>query len=334
MLADKKPLLGITMGDPAGIGPEIIAKALMDRGIYEQCKPLVIGDKDTLRQALPFCGGHPVIHPVDRPEGGRFTFGTLDVLHTPVPGFDAGGITPGKVQAEAGKAAYEYIKEACRLAMAGKIDAIVTAPISKEAIRAAGIPAIGHTEIFGELTGTPNPLTMFQVGKLRVFFLSRHVSLRKACDLVTEDNVYRCILQCQTAMEQLGMAEGTLAVAGLNPHNGEHGMFGDEETTQIVPAVLRANREGLRCTGPIPADSVFSQALQGKFAAVLSLYHDQGHVATKTLDFERTISVTLGLPFIRTSVDHGTAFDIAGYGIASPVSMKEAIRIAEGYLRK
>ena len=181
------------------------------------------------------------------------------------------------------------------------------------------------------MTGTHDPLTMFQVHNLRVFFLSRHVSLRKACDMVTKERLSDYIERCCKALEMLGLPSSTLAVAGLNPHNGEHGLFGDEEVREVEPAVKEAAAKGIPVVGPVPADSVFHQALHGKYGAVLSLYHDQGHIATKTLDFERTISLTLGMPFLRSSVDHGTAFDIAGQGIAGAVSMEEAIRLAAEY---
>ena len=195
----------------------------------------------------------------------------------------------------------------------------------------AEVPYIGHTEIVGALTGTENPLTMFQVRNLRVFFLTRHVSLRKACDLVTKDSLLTFIHDCVKALEVLGVKNPKIAVAGLNPHSGEHGLFGTEEVDHVIPAVETAKARGIDIEGPIGADSVFYQALNGRYDVVLSLYHDQGHIATKMVDFERTISITNGMPILRTSVDHGTALDIAGKGIASPVSMIEAIRLAVEY---
>jgi 4-hydroxythreonine-4-phosphate dehydrogenase len=240
----------------------------------------------------------------------------------------------GAVQRMGGRAAFDYLERAVGLALSGKVDAVTTAPINKESLRAAKVDFIGHTEILAALTRVEEPLTMFQVRALRVFFLSRHVSLRQACDLVTGERVLEAIRRCSEALRQLGVVEGTLAVAGLNPHCGEHGLFGDEEAREIEPAVREAQRLGHRVAGPVPADSVFHQALQGRYSAVLALYHDQGHIAAKTVDFERTVSVTLGLPFLRTSVDHGTAFDIAGTGKASAVSMKEAILAAADYVRR
>jgi 4-hydroxythreonine-4-phosphate dehydrogenase len=237
----------------------------------------------------------------------------------------------GRVDAACGKAAYDCIVKAVELAKDGLVDALATTPINKEALNAAGIDYIGHTEILAALTNTLDPLTMFQVRDLRVFFLTRHLSLQAACRSVTEERVYQYIRRCCGALARLGIDKPRIAVAGLNPHCGEHGLFGDEEDAVIVPAIERARREGFDAHGPKPADSVFHFALNGAWDCVLSLYHDQGHIATKMVDFERTIALTLGLPFLRTSVDHGTAFDIAGTGKASAVSMTEAIRLAALY---
>ena len=190
---------------------------------------------------------------------------------------------------------------------------------------------IGHTEIFAGLTGADDPLTMFEVRNLRVFFLSRHVSLKEACEIVKKDRIENYIRRCAAELKKLGVDDGTIAIAGLNPHCGEHGLFGFEEVNEIIPAVNQLKKEGYNVEGPIGADSVFHQALEGRYSAVLSLYHDQGHIAAKTFDFDRTISVTLGMPILRTSVDHGTAMDIAGKGIASSLSMVEALRIGAKY---
>ncbi len=291
-----KPRIGITVGDPAGIGPEIVMKTLADRGIHEICEPVVFG-----------------------------MYEPADLL--------AAGIVSGRISAAGGIAAFDAIKEAVIAFRKGEIDALATAPLNKESLHAANVPYIGHTEILAGLTGSEDPLTLFETLSLRTFFLSRHVSLRQACDLVTEDRVYRYLVRCSAALRDgLGIAEPLIAVAGLNPHCGEHGMFGTEEEC-IPPAIERAVREGVRAVGPIGADSVFHLAKTGRYDAVLSLYHDQGHIACKTLDFERTISLTLGLPFLRTSVDHGTAFDIAGKGIASAVSMIEAVKVAARYAK-
>ena len=215
--------------------------------------------------------------------------------------------------------------------MDGKADAVATTPINKESLHAAEINFIGHTEIFGALTGTEDPLTMFETNGMRVFFLTRHLSLRAMLDQITKDRIIDYVVRCTEALRRLGVTEGTMAVAGLNPHSGEHGLFGWEEVNEIAPAVEELKKMGYDVAGPVPADSVFHQTALGKYNSVLSLYHDQGHIATKTLDFDRTISITNGMPILRTSVDHGTAFDIAGKNIAGAVSMKEAIRLAAKY---
>lgn len=324
-----KPVIGIPMGDPAGIGPEIVMKALKNEKLYEICRPLVVGDKAVLEAIERILGTGLAIHAIKGPEEGVYQPGTVDVLS--LGNVDVDSLEYGKVQAQAGKAAYEYIVKVTELANTGKVTAVATTPINKEAIQAAKVNFIGHTEMLADLTGTEDPLTMFQVYDMRVFFLTRHVSLRKACELVTRERLVDYLIRCDAALKQLGLTKRKMAVAGLNPHNGEHGLFGDEEVREVEPAVAEVQRMGLPVVGPVPADSVFYQALKGRYDAVLSLYHDQGHIATKTVDFERTISLTIGMPFLRTSVDHGTAFDIAGKGIAGSVSMEEAIRLAAEY---
>jgi 4-hydroxythreonine-4-phosphate dehydrogenase len=324
-----RPFIGIPMGDPAGIGPEIVVKALANENIHEICKPVVIGEKKTLEQAMKFCNLELQIRVIKDVNEGNYKKGVLNLID--LGNVDIDILVVGTVQGMAGKAAFEYIKKAVDLALDKKVAAIATTPINKEALKKGGIDYIGHTEILEDLTDSYDPLTMFQVHNLRVFFLSRHVSLKKACDMVTEKRVYDYINRCIKAMERLGIENPRLAVAGLNPHSGEHGLFGDTEVKEIEPAIERAIKNGINVVGPIPADSVFYLALKGSYDAVLSLYHDQGHIATKMVDFERTISITNNLPFLRTSVDHGTAFDIAGTGKASAVSMIEAIRLAAEY---
>ena len=323
------PIIAIPMGDPNGIGPEIVVKALANPAVYEVCRPLVVGDAWCLARAMGFCGLNLMLHTVDDPETGLYQPGfvnLIDLAHD-----DLNLLETGTVQAMAGQCAMDYIVRAVQLAGNSQVAALATTPINKESLRAAQVPHIGHTEILASLTGADDPLTLFETSGLRVFFLTRHVSLRQACNLVTREKVAAGIRRCSASLQQLGVTGGTLAVAGLNPHCGEHGLFGDEEMTAVAPAVADCQAEGHDVVGPVSADSVFYQARIGRFAAVLALYHDQGHIATKTLDFERTISLTLGLPFLRTSVDHGTALDIAGQGIASPVSMLEAIRLAAHY---
>jgi 4-hydroxythreonine-4-phosphate dehydrogenase len=323
------PIVAIPVGDPAGIGPEIVVKALSDPTLYQVCRPLVIGDYDVINDALKHSGGGAKLRLTDRPGDGRYHVGTVNIYG--VQSVDVRTIVRGQPQALCGKAAFAYIERAVNLAMAREVDAIATAPINKESLKAADVPHIGHTEMLAELTGAVDPLTMFEVRGMRVFFLTRHVALRDACRLVTRERVLDYIVRATAALRRLGVTVGAMAVAGLNPHAGEHGLFGREECDHIEPAVRQAQSLGIDVVGPIPADSIFHFALQGKYTSVLSTYHDQGHVACKTLDFERTIAITNGLPFLRTSVDHGTAFDIAGKGIASAVSMVEAIRIAAKY---
>ncbi|MEW8978054.1 MAG: 4-hydroxythreonine-4-phosphate dehydrogenase PdxA [Symbiobacterium sp.] len=324
-----RPLIGITMGDPASIGPEIVAKALSNPEIYALCRPLLIGDGQVMVRAFASTGVRLALNPVARPAEGQYVHGTIDLVD--LRNVDVATLEWGKVQAQAGRASFEYIQRSIDLAMAGEIDAVATSPINKEALKAAQIDFIGHTEIFGALTGSPDPLTMFETRGLRIFFLTRHVSLAQACRMVTRERVLDYIRRCTEALQQLGVERPRLAVAGLNPHGGEHGLFGDEEVREIEPAIAQARAEGYDASGPHPADSVFWHASRGRFDAVLSLYHDQGHIAAKMYDFERTISITAGLPFLRASVDHGTAFDIAGTGQASAVSMEEAIRVAAKY---
>lgn len=240
----------------------------------------------------------------------------------------------GKIQATAGAAAAQFIERAVQEAMAGRVDAIATAPINKEALWRAGYRYLGHTEMLGALTGRPDPLTMFQVRNLRIFFLTRHISLREALDQVRRERLASILPRIDAALRELGVERPRIAVAALNPHAGEGGALGREDLEQIAPAVDEAGQRGLQVDGPIPADSVFAQALEGRYDAVLSLYHDQGHIAAKTVDFHGAVSVTLDLPFIRTSVDHGTAFDIAGKGIAQAESMAAAIIAAADLTRR
>ena len=324
-----KPIIAIPMGDAAGIGPEITVRALADKMIQDIARCVVVGDKDVLEDAIRVSGVDLKIKCIEEPANGDYTPGVLNLID--LDNIDMNTLKIGEIQAMTGQAAYEYIKKATELCLERKADVLTTTAINKESLKLAEVPYIGHTEIVGALTGTENPLTMFQVRNLRVFFLTRHVSLRKACDLVTKDSLLTFIHDCVKALEVLGVKNPKIAVAGLNPHSGEHGLFGTEEVDHVIPAVETAKARGIDLEGPIGADSVFYQALNGRYDAVLSLYHDQGHIATKMVDFERTISITNGMPILRTSVDHGTALDIAGKGIASPVSMIEAIRLAVEY---
>lgn len=319
----------IPIGDIAGVGPEIVVKALACPEVYDWCNPVVVGERSALERALSVTGVKLSLEEITDARLHEYRYGTVSFVD--LKNVRADEVEFGKVQAKAGKAAFEFIERAVDLMKDGQADAIATTTINKEALKAAKIPFIGHTEIIGSLLGTPDPMTMFQVKNLKVFFLTRHLSLKDAIAAVTEENVYRYIKRCCHGMKNLGFENPRIAVAGLNPHAGEHGLFGWEEVREIVPAIERAQKEGILVSGPIGADSVFHIALKGGFDAVISLYHDQGHIATKMVDFERTISVTIGMPFIRTSVDHGTAFDIAGKNIVSELSMYEAIRLAAEY---
>jgi len=324
----KKPIIAIPMGDPAGIGPEIVLKAMLDP-VADKANCLITGDGGTLKKVADLLKIPVKINCISTPAEGDYRVGVANLID--MKNVDQNTLTPGVVSGMCGKAAFGYIAKSIELAMGKQADAVATAPINKESLKAGDINYIGHTEIFGDLTNTEDPLTMFQVLGMRVFFLSRHVSLRRACDIVTKERIIDYVVRCTKALQQLGVTSGKMAIAGLNPHSGERGLFGDEEVVHIEPAVQELTKMGYDVVGPVPADSVFHLARIGRFNSVLSLYHDQGHIATKTLDFDRTIAVTNGMPILRTSVDHGTAFDIAWKGIASPLSMVEAIKVAAEY---
>lgn len=324
-----KPIIAIPMGDPAGIGPEIVVKALNRKEVFQTANCLVVGDRKVLEQAVSFTGSVLKIKVVNKPEEGDYAEGILNLVD--LDNVNMNEFKIGQISGMCGRAAYDYIAKSIELANDKAVAAVATTPINKEALKAGKVDYIGHTEIFGALTGTIDPLTMFEVHGMRVFFLTRHVALRKACELVTKDRIKDYVKRCKEVLSKLGVTEGTMAIAGLNPHSGEHGLFGDEEVNHVTPAVEELQAEGYQVVGPIGADSVFHLALQGRYNSVLSLYHDQGHIATKTLDFERTIAITGGMPILRTSVDHGTAMDIAGKGIASEISMAEAILLGAKY---
>ena len=325
----EKPIIAVTMGDPAGIGPEIVVKSIADKATFDIARCIVVGDKKVMANAIEIVGADLKINTVDSPADGDYSYGVLNMID--LDNIDMSRFEYGKVNAMCGQAAFDYIKKSIEITMDKQADAVATTPINKESLHAAEVDFIGHTEIFGALTGTADPLTMFETNGLRVFFLTRHKSLRDMLDDIKKDRIIDYVERCTGALRRLGVKDGTMAVAGLNPHSGEHGLFGWEEVNEIAPAVLELKERGFSVAGPVPADSVFHQAAQGRYNSVLSLYHDQGHIATKTLDFDRTISITNGMPILRTSVDHGTAFDIAGKGIAGAVSMEEAIRLAAKY---
>ncbi len=330
-MSSNLPIVGITLGDPSGIGPEVIVKALASGKVYAEVRPLVIGSKAIIDREIKSLGLNISVNGVTEPGSGLYKPGTIDV-------FDIDNIAPdipyGEVSAACGRACYEYIEKAVELSLAGKIDAVATAPINKQSIHLAGVEQIGHTEIFASLTNSPDAHVMFHVNKMRIFFLSRHMPLRQAVDYVTRTNVLKAIELCDSAMKSIGFDQARIAVAALNPHASDDGLYGSEEKNELAPAIADAVAGGINAFGPVPADTVFLMFESGKCDAVLSLYHDQGHIPAKVHDVLKTVAVTIGLPFIRTTVDHGTAMDIAGKGLASPVSMEECILVTAQYISK
>lgn len=318
-----KPILGITMGDAAGIGPEIIVKALASKEIYDIARPVVFGDRKIMERTIGIVGGSLNCQTVQEPSLAGRNYGTIDVVDLDNLPLD---LPFAQVDGRAGKAAYEYIEKAVGYALKAQIHAIVTAPLNKEALNLGGCHYPGHTEILGALSGQKDYSMMLVGGALKVIHVSTHVPLRKACDLVKKDRVLRVIRLADDTLKMMGIERPRIAVAGLNPHSGEHGLFGTEDELEIVPAVNEAKAMGMDVTGPVPPDTVFYQAaIKERFDIVVVMYHDQGHIPIKVLGFETGVNVTVGLPFIRTSVDHGTAFDIAGKGIADGKSMTESL---------
>ncbi|GAK07082.1 4-hydroxythreonine-4-phosphate dehydrogenase PdxA [Geomicrobium sp. JCM 19038] len=326
---DKRPFVAVTIGDIAGIGPEIVVKALRMNDVYTICKPIVIGERFVVEEIIDRLGVEVKVNEVTMPSQGSYVPNTINIMSSNT--LEKHTIDYGEIRGEYGKAAYQFILKAVTMAHEGLIDAIATAPINKESLKAGDIKDIGHTEMFARLSNVDDPLTMFEVETMRIFFLTRHVSMKEMIELITEERVFNYIKRSQVALQRLGVQNPTIAVAALNPHAGENGLFGDEERKQIKPAIERAKHLGMKVDGPIPADSVFHKALNQQYDAVLSLYHDQGHIAAKVANFEKTVSITHDLPYLRTSVDHGTAFDIAGRGIASETSMTECIKAAANY---
>ena len=331
------PILGVTMGDPAGVGPEIVARAAALPAISRTARLIVIGSAGAMREAVALTGVPLTVRAVARVGDCHWDEGSLECLD--LRNVDMATLPRGEVSAAAGRAAYEYIERAVALAREGAIEAIVTAPVNKEALAAAGVPHSGHTEILASLSDTRDFAMLLMGEELKVIHVTTHVPLRRVPELVTRDRVLRTIRLAQRALTSLGQPRGRIAVAGLNPHAGEDGLFGDEERTAIVPAIEAARGEGLDVVGPLPADTLFSRARGGEFDIVVAMYHDQGHIPVKTLGFtydEDTktwtglsgVNVTVGLPFLRVSVDHGTAFDRAWKGIANAASMVEAIEVA------
>jgi 4-hydroxythreonine-4-phosphate dehydrogenase len=314
------------MGDPAGIGPEVTAKALTQQQVWACCRPLAVGDVKVLQKAADLVESGLTFHPISNTDRALYNPATPDVL-------DLSSVNPddlelGQVSAHAGKASVAYIERAVKLAQAGQADAIATGPINKAALKAANIPFIGHTELLADLLGEERVTTMLATEGLRVVHVTRHIPLAQVAASITRERVLDTIRLTHAGLCQMGFPRPRIAVAALNPHGGDEGLMGREELEAIGPAVNAAHLEDIEATGPIPADSVFFRAIRGEFDVVVAMFHDQGHIPIKTHGFERSITVTLGLPVVRTSVDHGTAFDIAWKGIASEESMVEAICLA------
>jgi 4-hydroxythreonine-4-phosphate dehydrogenase len=336
-MAQKKPIIGISMGDPSGIGPEIAVKALAKKEIYKICKPLIVGDSLAIKDALRITSLDLKINSISVVKKALFKFGTLDVYD--LKNVNMAELKYGKVSAMAGNAAFQAIKKVIELAQKNEIDATVTGPINKESINLAGHHYAGHTEIYGHFTNTQDFTMLLAHENLRVVHVSTHVSLREACGRVKKDRIVKVIKLAYDACRKIGIKDPRIGVAGLNPHAGESGMFGNEEINEIIPAINEAKALKINADGPIPPDSLFSKAKGGLYDVVVAMYHDQGHIPLKVIGFNWNekkqkwdsicgVNITLGLPIIRSSVDHGTAFGKAGKGTASELSMIHAIEYA------
>jgi 4-hydroxythreonine-4-phosphate dehydrogenase len=334
-----KPLLAITMGDPAGVGPEIIAKALSDPEVYAICRPLVVGDGSAMRMGLEAARARLSIHTIKELGEAEYRHGAIDLLD--LENVDAGRLVMGVPQAMAGRASVEFVLRATDMALVGEVDAIVTAPLNKEAMNMGGYNYPGHTELLAEKAGTKHYAMMLISGNLRVVHVTTHIPLRLVPEKVTKERIVATIEVAYDAARKLGIEAPRIAVAGLNPHSSDGGLFGDEEKTKIEPAIAEVKMKGLNVEGPVPPDTVFGKALGGLYDVVVAMYHDQGHIPVKLTGFRWDeakgtwgdmggVNITIGLPFIRTSVDHGTAYGRAGRrdGTANPQSLKEAIQVA------
>ncbi|MDP4208615.1 MAG: 4-hydroxythreonine-4-phosphate dehydrogenase PdxA [Bacteroidota bacterium] len=337
------PILAITMGDPAGIGPEIAAKAFAESSIYSTCKPLLIGHSQIMEKAIKIAGVNLKINKINNVSEAVFTPGTIDIYE--IEDVDVQQIQFGQVSEAAGDLAFKAVKTAIELALQKKVDGTVTGPINKESINKAGHHFSGHTEIYAHFTNTAKYAMLLCDENFRVIHVTTHVSLRKACDLIKKERVLDVIRLMNKGLNDLGIESPRIGVAGLNPHSGDGGLFGDEEINEIGPAIQEAQKEGILASGPVPPDTLFALANGGKFDGCVAMYHDQGHIPFKVLGFNwdqekktmksvKGVNITLGLPIIRTSVDHGTAFEIAGKGIASPDALFHAIEYAVRLYRK
>jgi len=322
----KKPIIAITMGDPSGIGPEIIAKSLNAEKVYQHSQPFVVGDLKILQKALDVTGVNLELNQISSPKDGKYTHGTIDIVDLDLVSED---LPWGEVSAEAGNAAFRYLEKAIGYANEGSIQAICTAPLNKEALHKAGHMYPGHTEILAELTNTKDFAMMLSAPGLRVIHVTTHVGLIEAVNNINVDRQYTVIKLAHETLTKAGIDSPRIAACGINPHAGENGLFGyGEEEEKIIPAIEKAQQEGINVQGPLPADTLFFRAKRGDFDIVIAQYHDQGHGPIKVLGLEAGVNITVGLPTIRTSVDHGTAFDIAGKNIADEQSLIEALRMA------
>jgi 4-hydroxythreonine-4-phosphate dehydrogenase len=316
--------LAITMGDPAGVGPEIIIKAINSSEVRNHCYPLVIGDAHIMEEALSLLKLPIRLRIIKSPDESRPSAKTIEFINTGM----IKKFIKNKPTAEGGKSCVSYIKKAVEFALSKQVDGIVTAPISKESLKMAGFKWPGHTEMLADLTNTKDYAMMLVGGPLRVILVTIHTALKNVPDLITKHRVLKTIRLAKKTCDMLNIKNPRIAVAGLNPHAGEAGIFGDEEIRKIIPAVKEAQKEGINVSGPYPPDTVFHKAYKGDVDIVVCMYHDQGLIPLKMLAFDKGVNVTIGLPFVRTSPDHGTAYDIAWKGIANPSSMIEAIKVA------
>jgi 4-hydroxythreonine-4-phosphate dehydrogenase len=319
------PLIAVTMGDPAGIGPEIVARTFTGPGFRDESRALVVGNPEILERAAKLLELPLRVNEISEPEEAAFEPGAVDVLAV---GEVPGDLPFGELDARAGDAAFRYVERATELASAGRVGAIATAPLNKEAMHLAGHKYPGHTEILAELTGTEDYAMMLVTDELKVIHVSTHVSLREAIERVRPERELAVMRLAHDSLRKLGVENPKVAVAGLNPHAGENGLFGTEDAEYIAPAVEEARERGIEASGPWPPDTVLMRARRGEFDVVVVQYHDQGHIPVKLMGFDTGVNVTVGLPFFRTSVDHGTAFDIAGTGKADHASMRAALELA------
>ncbi|HUU50322.1 MAG TPA: 4-hydroxythreonine-4-phosphate dehydrogenase PdxA [Nitrospinota bacterium] len=325
---NKKPIISITMGDPAGIGPEVIIKALHTPVIYEVSHPLVIGSLSVLenvRKSLKI-RDEVFFNSIKELRDSDFNFSKINVLD--IEDLQLDNIKQGEISKEGGGASVRYVEKAIEFAIQKDVDAVVTAPISKEAINLAGYKYQGHTEIFAEKTGIKDFAMMLVTDDIKVIHVTLHVSMVDACKLIKKERILRTIYLGYNSMQDLGIKNPRIGVAGLNPHAGESGIFGDEELKEIIPAVNVAREKGINVAGPVSPDVIFNRAMRGEYDLVVAMYHDQGHIAIKTTSFDEGVNVTVGLPIVRTSVGHGTAFDIVGKDKANPKSLINAIKLA------